>query len=1251
MKKFLTILGYTALGIVVLLYLSFLFILPNAVDINKFKPEIQKIAQEQAGLNIDFENAKIITTPLLGAGIKADNIAVKLPDDSLLFSSDSLKTRVAIPSMLLLTVKVSALELNNPYVNLEIVDNEQFKVIQLVEHILNKGKEQALEKTKTEVEEAGWFNPAWIRIKIPCVKLNNYKILVNDLASGHYLKLQGELFTLGYFNGKTMKVKTYAELFSDENKNITADIDIDTFLPPPAPALDEEDDPAERIDIPFVNPVTMYRNYDLKANVDTSLRVREDLILGYFNLENVTMKVSQLVLPPSYVRAKCFGKTIKLDTDIYAAENQNIHSEGSVTLSKHPSIDMNIKTGDIKFNDMVILAKAFLDSLHIRNELADITASGMIKADCYIKTNFKKLKSNGSVIVKDGGINVKRVGKVLANANINLILDNNMLQIKDSSLLVNNSKVNIDGKINEKSVADINITADTIPLPVLFNAFAPQEARNAYNFKSGNMTLKLKLEGKLKKAVASIQAGLNNLNLQDKAGNLVIQNKDFLGEFFCNSKEITGEIENEGLTVSMPKTGSFVKIPEFEIKIEDKDIKIEENSLFINDKSAIKFNGIIEDYNKLKSINLTADGNLYTEDLVKLIGKELKPFIHSAGKIPVKLTIEGNKNKQTLFTQALCNKDNFITPVDMNELQGKNISLQSVIDFKGNRIKIKKTGFFERIVNVDERGNEIVTLDEIFGIDGTIEGNRINLIKITMPKYLNGKIYAFPKSEFKFGGRAFVLGETAAPRMRGGFTVQGLSIPELLLDLRNGALRFKGNHADFIADDLILNGSDLQIDGTVSLIPSSVLNITNLDVNSRYLNVDKLMKVSEKAMAYVPASPAGQSNHPAEPADIPVVVQNGSINFARIISGNIDIRNTSGRITLENNIFRLRRLRTNIFDGLVNGNISMNLLSSLLNIDVRGRNINVDKALLQAAAMKDTLKGTAEFRADISLKGATYEEQMNSLKGNVDFTVKNGQFGPFGKIENLILAENIRESQFFQTALGGIIDGLLTIDTTHFSDLSGSLSFNDGICYLNPVTSLGDILSLHIFGEFDILRNYADMKVRARMASLVSNLLGPLGAINPANLINSAASLNIVTAKAFSLFCEMVPEEELATLPSFANSYVDNAATKFQLVVRGDAAKPLTLVKSFKWLASKTEYEKAVDYVNSIPEPIEGSQATTIGEIVAEHEAEKRTLKYKIKQLFSKDTEETVEQEVQQITQPVEETEDVKPELRESEEG
>lgn len=476
------------------------------------------------------------------------------------------------------------------------------------------------------------------------------------------------------------------------------------------------------------------------------------------------------------------------------------------------------------------------------------------------------------------------------------------------------------------------------------------------------------------------------------------------------------------------------------------------------------------------------------------------------------------------------------------------------------------------------------------------------------------------ESQFGLKGRAFVFGELQSPRFRGGYEVTDLSIPELLIAIKQASLNFKGQSADFDVKDLMLNGSDMQIGGSFNILPAANFEISKLDIASKYLNVDKVMNVSERALKYVPQTPAKTPAN-SQPADIPVVINNGSIDFARIVTGNIDIRDTQAGISLANNVFNIRNLRTRAFDGRVRGNISMNLISSLLNIRLRGNGVNVEKALLDAAGMKDMLTGTASFDTDISLKGATYEEQMRSLKGDVNFSVRDGQFGPFGKLENLIIAENIRESHLFQTALGGVISGLTTIDTTHFAELDGSLSFNDGVCSLNPITSLGNILSLHIAGDFDLLRNYADMKVRARMASLVSNLLGPIGAINPANLINSAASLNIVTAKAFSIFCEMIPEEDMSAIPSFSNKYVDNAATKFQLVVRGDAAKPLKLVKSFKWLATETEYQSAIDYVNSIPEPVEGSQATTIEEIVQEINAEKKTLKYKLKRIFSKNEE------------------------------
>ena len=1230
MRKYWKIVGYIFLSTLTVLYVSFLFVLPNVIDLNQYVPEIQKLAKEQAKLNVNLENPKIITTPLLGAGIKADNISVKLPDDSVLFSADKIKTRISIPSLFLMTVKVSCLEVENPFVNLEIKDNKDFKIVQLVEDLLNEGKEQKLEETKpvaqTEDKEGFKFNPAWIRIKVPAVKLHNYRVLVNDLKSKHYLNLKGEELVLGYFNGKTAKVKTYAELFSDENKNITANINIDTFLPEPAEGLDKEDDPAERIDIPFVNPVTMYRNYDLKANLDTKLRVRNHnkniTSYGHFNIDGVTLKVSHLQLPESYLHTKTFGNKVEIDTNIYPVKDQFINVLGSVIYGRHPKMDLAIKTGTIQFNDLVILSKAFMDSLHIKNELNGIRAEGYLNADCQIKTNFKKLKSNGSIIIKNGGVSVRNLGKVLSDGNVNLKLDNSVLDIRNSSILIGKAPLYIDGKIDENSVADINIKADKIPLATMFNAFAPENLRRQYRFRTGNATFNTTVKGKLKDAQTKAQFSLEDLNISDKT--MRISDGKLVTDISVNPKELRGTVNNDNFVLTLLGTNSKIIIPKLNIEIADNNITVKENSILLNDKSKLDYSGNVIDYNKLKSINFNVNGGINTDDLIKLIGREFKPYIHSQGSIPVKLTFEGGKSRQTLFAQALCDKDNFFTPVDFKNTEGLSTSLQAVADFKPNRIKIKKTGLFKRTVSIDEDGNEIVHLDEILGVDGTIEGDRINLIKITMPKALNGQIYVFPKSDFTLNGRAFIFGETATPRLRGGFNINNLSIPELLLTLSEGSLNFRGHSAEFSLKELLLNGSDLNINGILNLLPSSILEIPNLNISSRYMNVDKLMKVSDRAMKYVPQTPSSSSSSSSSAsssqADIPVVIRRGEINFARILTGNIEVKNTHAGISLARNIFHIRNLRTNVFDGRVRGNISMNLLTSLLNIKVQGEGVDVEKALLDSAGMKDTLSGTASFDTDISLSGATYEEQMKSLLGQVNFSVKDGQFGPFGKLENLIIAENIRESQFFQTALGGVISGLTTIDTTHFSELQGTLNFKDGVCNIAPITSLGNILSLHIAGDFDILRNYADMKVRARMASLISNLLGPIGAINPANLLNSAASLNVVTAKAFSIFCEMIPEEEMDALPSFANKYVDNSATKFQLVVRGDAAKPLTLVKSFKWLATATEYQNAVDYVNSIPEPIEGSEATTIDEVIQEAEAEKKTLKYKMKHIFDKES-------------------------------
>ena len=1234
MKKFFKILGIIFGIILVGLYISFLFVVPKVVDITQYKEQIKQIVKEQANLDIDYKNEKVVTTPILGIGFKADDVTINMPDKTTIFSSDNIKATVSLPHLLFLTIRVSAIDIDNPFVNVEILKNgEDYKIVKHIEDILNTRKEATFaQKPVVEEPEGFRFNPEWLKIVIPNIRLHNYKILVSDLSTNHYLDLHGEKLIFGYFNRKNIRVRTVADLYSDKNKNIAINIDFDTFLPPPSPELDEEDDPAEKIDIPFINAVKTYQNYDLKANIDTKMKIRKGRKGGYtafgrLNIEDLTLRLSQIQLPKSYIKIKAYGSDADIDTNIYTTKDENINLLGRLNYSKHPGLDMNIKTADIKFQNLLTLGKAFLDSLQIPNELHQYKASGTLLADCYIKTNFRKLKSDGFINIKDGSLSVREINQVLSKVNLNIVLDNNILNIVDSGLFVENSPVKISGAIDEKSYTNVDIETNSIPLSKLFNAFAPKNLRNVFNLKSGDLSSSFNIKGKMKEAIAKANLKLNNFDFGDRKNNFNIKNGVLESDFTYDSKtqNLSGNINNNDFKFIFPKTSSVIAVPKLAINVADKNIVITKNDLLFNNNSKIKYSGSITDYELLQDIDFKAKGAVDTSDLVKFLGNDLKPYLHSQGKIPVELTFNGDVKKKTLFAQALANGNNFITPVDFAQLQNKNTSLQATAVFKPNRIKIKDTGLFTRTVTKDEEGNKKVTLGKVFDLDGTVENFRINLMKFDIAQNLDGKIHLFPRSNFVLqNGKIFAFGGMIKPLFKGDLNINKLVIPEIQTALDNFNIKIGGRELTFNMKDLMLKNSDISATGRYLLEPKENIEINNLRVNSKLVNVDDLTSVLDSLNRHLPSTSSKSSGS----ANIPVVIPDGRIDFRKIVTGNIELNNTTSQMTLRRNILRLNNLLTGIFRGHVAGKVDVDLIKMLINVDLNGRNINVEKALKDAAGMKDALSGTAEFNAKLKIDGnaKTQAEQIKGIEGEITFNAKDGQFGPFGKLENMILAENIRESQFFQTALGGVINKLSTIDTTHYALLKGKLFLKDGMCDIEHITTQGNVMNMHILGKFDVIKNYADMKVRVKITSIISNLLGPINAINPVNLVNSAASMNVVTAKAFSLFCETVPESEFKTLPEFSNKYVDNSATKFQLGIRGDAAKPLKLIKSFKWLASKAEVESAQEFVDSIPPQVEGSTATTIQEVIeeakaleAQKEAEKKTVKYKLKHLFIKE--------------------------------
>lgn len=1210
MKKFLKVTGYILAGFLVCLYISFLFILPHKINLNVYKPSIQKLVKDNANLIVDFDKVDVITTPWLEAGVKTKNIKVKLPDDSVLFSADSVKGKVFLPSLLWLTVHVSCAEVESPYLNIEILNGKKFKVAKVYEDLVNKRREQRRlnppNDSETEIAQLP-FDPSKIKVTVPALKLNNYKAVIDDSAVAHKLTLKGEQLKLGYFNGKTAKLKTEAKFLSDNETNLTANLDIDTFLPVLTPPEPEEEDDEAVFELPFVNPVTAYRDYNLKSNINSKLKIRKNKkddklkINGFVDVEGTTVTMSGLQLPESYFRFNAKGTLADIDTNIYVTNSEYIKLFGSIDYGKNPYIDLTLKSPKVHFVNMLNIARAYLDTVHIKNDIANMSASGYLLSNANIKTDFIDITSDGKIIIREGNIADSNIGLLFNNINANLFFDDNVIRVKDTHVLINNRPLDISGKIDSNSIANFNIQGDKIPLPALYTAFAPREIKQAYDLSSGFLSINAKVSGEIKDIAAIFKSDLEKLVVKDRAGNFVLSNDSAHFGVANYAGKIRGKLTNKGFRFAFPKTNSSVSDDLLIVNIDNKQIITKPSILHINQNSNIKFNGIVKNYLSDPDTNFFASGQLASSDIGILIGKDTVPYLDIKGVIPVKASFGAHGKKMKLIAQAKANEGNYITPVRINDLVGKQTVIQLMLDKNGDTLKINKTGLYTRKAGslfTDNLTSNLYNSREIVSVRAMISNLSIspfiNIFKVSIPKELDGSICIFKNSKFTFGGQLFAFGEPASPKINGNFNVRNLTIPELLTKIRNIAIDLGTKDINVSIDDVDANGSDFNVGIQSSWDLISRMVLSEVKVSSRLINVDKLMQVSDAAMKALPASDTAST----APADIPVNILRGSIHLRKIITGNIIANNTTGKISLFKNVFYLNKLKTYPLGGIVTGDVSMNLVSTELNAKVAGKDFEIAKVLLDVMEMKDTLSGKLNFLADISLKGITMEEQMQTLKGFVDFNVKDGQLGPFGKFENFLMAENIRENAFFSSTIGSVITNLVTIDTSHFNELYGHLTFLDGVADISPIKSQGNVMSLFIFGKVNLLDNSADMKVRGKLASAFSDQLGPLANINPINLVKHTPGLNVVAVKTFMLFCEAVSEEEMSAIPHLGKNKTDENATKFQIVLRGDTRKPLKMIKSFKWLALDSEIESAKNFVDTIPTPEPGEEGLSVEELI-----------------------------------------------------
>ena len=210
----------------------------------------------------------------------------------------------------------------------------------------------------------------------------------------------------------------------------------------------------------------------------------------------------------------------------------------------------------------------------MKNDIAQMSASGYLFSNFRFKTDFQDLKSDGKFIIRDGNIFDKSIGLLFNNINANFLFDDNIFEVKNTHVLINKQPLDISGKIDSDSIANINITANKIPLPGLYLAFAPKEVKNAYDLKSGFLSLNVKVRGEIKEILALCKADLEDFVFNDRAGTFVISNKLARFGVLNYSGEVRGKFKNRGFRVDIPATRSVIADEILVADIDSKNIVI-----------------------------------------------------------------------------------------------------------------------------------------------------------------------------------------------------------------------------------------------------------------------------------------------------------------------------------------------------------------------------------------------------------------------------------------------------------------------------------------------------------------------------------------------------------------------------------------------------------------------------------------------------------------------------------------------------
>lgn len=317
-----------------------------------------------------------------------------------------------------------------------------------------------------------------------------------------------------------------------------------------------------------------------KVDLKVILNNKTPNVSGLIFLNDYSFNLNGVQLPKNNLVLNLKNGKISTNCDFKFIKEQYIKIKSTLDFNNGNYIEAKLNSNELNLSDLREMLDVIGKIFNFKYDLSGINVFGFMNVDAYIKSDFKKINSNGKLLIKNAKITDKKTGLILKNINSNINFANNEIDILNTSAYVNDAKFNLTGKIDAKTNLNIKVNSDELNIAQVLALIKELPFSNVilpkiknYEFKSGFLKINSTIEGNLKQPILNSNSALNNLK---------IYLKEYKSELFVPKFELKF-LQKE---IIIPKTQViYEKIPFYiEGKIKDYKSKQPEAILNINSK-------------------------------------------------------------------------------------------------------------------------------------------------------------------------------------------------------------------------------------------------------------------------------------------------------------------------------------------------------------------------------------------------------------------------------------------------------------------------------------------------------------------------------------------------------------------------------------------------------------------------------------------------------------------------------------------